>query len=460
MAIKSKRSRLAPQRDLKKTFLYWTLAFILFKLILIYKIPAHAWLGADGENYIKAYEALIRDGLFSREENLHYWPAGYPIFLWMVYGFGKSWIFPIVSIIQSLVFAYSVYFFSTQIAKTKLKKISYLIFIFLSINPTLSLASICVGYESLAASGILLFLGLVINDLVSPSNKKFLRNLILCAISISVISFMQPRLLLSGIVCFIIWIFHRKLLSPAILLSIIAISVSTLLPSVLVLRNFVANDFVAVSTNLGTTMSLGAGAQATGYYNPYGEFGVPCNKIKGNAAEIDSNLVLCVMNWYFDNPVKAAELFLNKSILFWSPWSGHLGQTGSMLRNPWLKINPISKIASSSQEGNRLVFGPLGATISWIWIIIYIFLLSIGFRFLWMAGGIEKFISILALSFIAINMLISLGTLGDHRQRLPILGLSIFLQAIGIKAIFKGKGSVLVDGPALPLKVKAATNLN
>jgi hypothetical protein len=53
-----------------------------------------------------------------------------------------------------------------------------------------------------------------------------------------------------------------------------------------------------------------------------------------------------------------------------------------------------------------------------------------------------------------------MGTLGDHRQRLPILGFSIFLQAIGIKAIFKGKGSVLVDGPALPLKVKADTNLN
>ena len=87
MASKSKRARLAPQRDLKKTFLYWTLAFFLVKLILIYKLPAHAWLGADGENYIRAYEALTRDGLFSKEENLHYWPAGYPIFLWMVYGF-------------------------------------------------------------------------------------------------------------------------------------------------------------------------------------------------------------------------------------------------------------------------------------------------------------------------------------------------------------------------------------
>jgi hypothetical protein len=53
-----------------------------------------------------------------------------------------------------------------------------------------------------------------------------------------------------------------------------------------------------------------------------------------------------------------------------------------------------------------------------------------------------------------------MGTLGDHRQRLPILGFSIFLQVIGIKAAFKGKANELVDGPALPPKTKADTNLN
>ena len=53
---------------------------------------------------------------------------------------------------------------------------------------------------------------------------------------------------------------------------------------------------------------------------------------------------------------------------------------------------------------------------------------------------------------ILLNWFIAMGTLGDHRQRLPILGLSLFLQAVGIKAIFKGKSGALVDGPALPLK--------
>jgi hypothetical protein len=61
---------------------------------------------------------------------------------------------------------------------------------------------------------------------------------------------------------------------------------------------------------------------------------------------------------------------------------------------------------------------------------------------------------------IVLNWLISMGTLGDHRQRVPILGLSIFLQAVGLKVLFKGKSGALVDGPALPPKVVTKSTLN
>jgi hypothetical protein len=53
-----------------------------------------------------------------------------------------------------------------------------------------------------------------------------------------------------------------------------------------------------------------------------------------------------------------------------------------------------------------------------------------------------------------------MGTLGDHRQRLPILGLSIFLQAVGVKTMFKGKGAALVEGPLLPPKIENITIRN
>ena len=38
--------------------------------------PAHIWYGADGENYLRGLVALVRDGFFSTDDKLSYWPAG------------------------------------------------------------------------------------------------------------------------------------------------------------------------------------------------------------------------------------------------------------------------------------------------------------------------------------------------------------------------------------------------
>ena len=401
----------------------------------------------------------MKDGLFSPESLLHYWPAGYPIFLLLLSFLGKAWLFATLTILQSLIYSASVFYFAYQLSKTKISNYSFLVMLFLLLNPTLSLASICVGYESLAASGLLITLGLLIQDLTSNSSKVFKRNIILAAITIGFISFFQPRLLLSGLVGIAIWALVRKPIKYAILVMVVATAVIVVSPASLMLRNQNANGFLAISTNLGTTMNLGAGDEADGSYRPKEKFGVPCSIIDGNAAQQDSHLVRCVVGWYLANPTKSVELLTNKAIFFWSPWFGPEA-VGSMARNPWLKVSPLVDISSSSEEGYKLVYGTVGKIISWGWISLSLSLLSLGFWRLWRIGGVEKVIGIFALSQIVLNWLIAMGTLGDHRQRLPILGLSIFLQAIGVKAIFKGKSSVLVDGPALPSQVKADIKLN
>ena len=114
MASKSKRASMNPKRDLKKTFLHWAAAIFVIKLITILNIQGNAWLGADGENYISAYEALVKDGLFSSERLLHYWPAGYPIFLLILSFFGKSWLFATLTILQSLIYSATVFYFAYQ----------------------------------------------------------------------------------------------------------------------------------------------------------------------------------------------------------------------------------------------------------------------------------------------------------------------------------------------------------
>jgi hypothetical protein len=192
-------------------------------------------------------------------------------------------------------------------------------------------------------------------------------------------------------------------------------------------------------------MNIGAGDTATGGYMTK-DYGVPC-KQSGNAAQQDNQLVSCVINWYTQNPTKALNLFYNKSINFFSPWFGPEAG-GTMARNPWLKINPLVNIASNP-EGGKLIYGSVGKLISWLWIIGGVALLIYGFMILWRLGSLEKLIALIAMIAISTNWLISLISIGDHRFRIPIMGLSLFLQAVGLKTLLQGGKPAMVDGPAL-----------
>ena len=153
MASKSKRARMAPQRNLSKTFMYWAITVFLIKLVIIFSIAAGsiniltkpyivdgAWLGADGENYLTGFTGLIRDGVFSKEGILNYWPAGYPLVILFLSIFGKGWVLTSLSVFQSIIFSYAVYLFGSQLLRTRLKKFAYLVFILIVLNPTLSLS--------------------------------------------------------------------------------------------------------------------------------------------------------------------------------------------------------------------------------------------------------------------------------------------------------------------------------
>ncbi len=458
MASKSKRARMEPVRNLNKTFLYWAIAVFVLKLLIIFNIQGGnieisgrpffldgVWLGADGENYLKGYEALSREGLFSKEGILNYWPAGYPLVILFLSILGKSWVLTTLSIVQSLIFSYAVYFFVAELSKTRLKKFAYLALLLILFNPTLSLSSIAVGYESLTASGLLLCVGLVIRSFISKDDKKFFRYLILSSIVFSFLAFIQPRFILTGLFLNLMWIIAWKGIKASALITALSVGITLFLPASLIYRNNQANGVNSISTNLGVTMNIGAGDNATGGYIKEG-FGVVCEK-SGNSVQQDNQLVKCVVNWYLGNPIKAAELFYNKSIYFWSPWFGPTAN-GTMARNPWLTINPLKNIATT-QDGFNLVYGGFGKVISWFWLLGGLALLLYGYLTLRRQNSLERFIGNLAMVAVITNWLITLFTIGDHRFRIPIMGMSLFLQAIGLKTLFSGGKAPMVDGPAL-----------
>ena len=458
MASKSKRAQMSPSRNTSRAFMYWSIAVLTVKIAIIFRIQGintgstgkmfyvdGAWLGADGENYLVGYNALLKEGIFSPEGILNYWPAGYPLFILLLSLLGKSWVLTTLSIVQSLLFSYAAYLFASQLYKTRIQKFSYVILLFILLNPTLSLSSIVIGYESITASGLIIIMALIVKSFNEKNEKKFLRYLVVNSTISGLLVFLQPRLILSCILIIFIWIITWKGLKASALLMILSLAITLIFPATLIYRNHKSVGLNSISTNLGITMNIGAGDKATGGYMQEG-YGVPC-ELSGTSVEQDNQRVKCVLDWYTQNPTKAIKLFYNKSVYFWSPWFGPIAN-GTMARNPWLKISPLQSIASNP-EGADLILGPFGKLVSWVWLIGVLALLIYGYLALWRQNSLERFLGNLAIIAIGTNWLVSLISIGDHRFRIPVMGISLFLQAIGLKSLFGGRKLFMVDGPTL-----------
>jgi hypothetical protein len=450
---KGRRAVVAKKNDNRQIWLIVVPALAFFiKMIVMSNTVQGGWLGADGENYLSAVDGLKADGFFSEVRNLHYWPAGYSIFIWLLVKIAAGNFLYLLSITQGLLFAYATYFFTKQLLSSRIAFLAVVVSFFISFNPTLSLSSNVVGYETPAAALLLISIALLIKDKLENPLGYSKKLVALSALAIGLSCFFQPRNILFGIAIFFIYFLTLAGKKSKIQFAAISIVVLMLFPAALMGRNIGAINSATISTNLGTTMFIGIGDGATGGYN--GKYnGVPCPASeKGTEAEVDSAKVKCALIWYVKNPDKTAVLAAKKTAFFWSPWFGPVAN-GTMARNPWLKINPV-KTGIKTQENYDFVFGGFGKTVSWLWVVGQLVLLFSGLIWLWKMGGNEKLLAKLAGAPVILGWLISMGTIGDHRFRLPQMGLSLFLQVVGFYALRK-RLSVATISPALEGSTKA-----
>jgi hypothetical protein len=408
---------------------------LAIKFITMGNIQSGAWYGADGENYIAGLDGLLANGFYSEEPKLSYWPAGYPLLLWPIALLTKSVFFYLVSAIQSIFFAYATYFFSNKMAKSSLKSFAFWTSIIISFNPTLSLSSLAVGYEAPIAACFMMIAGLIWANTNPNLDKKFWIAVASVGGWFALATFMQPRFLLIAIITAIIWALRVVGTKNRIRIAALITAVMMVAPAIMIFRNLEVIDKATISTNLGVTMRIGAGPETSGGYVRSGPE-VPCEPKPPATKATDNDLVLCVIKWYVSNPLDTVRLSFNKSLFFWSPWSGPIAD-GTMARNPWLKISPVQEIAISSESGQKLVAGGIGTTVSYLWLLGQVALLFVGYRSLRRLGSEEKFFANVVIIPIVLSWLISIGTIGDHRFRLPTMSMSLFLQVVAILAIRK-----------------------
>ena len=436
MASKSKSAKV--QQGKKDQRLgYWLIAIpviaFIIKLITMGNIQGGGWLGADGENYLNATDGLLKDGLFSKERLLGYWPAGYPILIWLLTKITITNILWVLSFVQSIFYAYASYYFTRQLRDTRVKPYLFWISILLAANPTLSLSSLAVGYESPIAACMLMITGLIIKSQLNPVDRRFWIRVAAVGGFFALAAFMQPRWVLTTLVVAIVWALAYKNRKHQALILVGVMAIMAIAPVALIARNNGAGNGNVISTNLGVTMRIGAGDETSGGYQRSGPE-VPCDPVPPATTVTDNEIVKCVIKWYATHPIKAVKLFINKGFYYWSPWSGPI-VNGTMARNPWLKIDPLINIARGSQQGHDLVYGAFGKLISWAWMLATISLFFIGFFWLRSFKGIYSQLAWLTFLPVVISWLVGMGTIGDHRFRLPTMTLSLVLQAIGFAAL-------------------------
>ena len=214
MASKSKAARAQQSKNEKKVNFYLiaipAFAFLI-KLITMANIRGTdgsflgGWLGADGENYLSGVDGLLAQGYLSDKSILSYWPAGYPILIWLLTFISLKYVIALISFSQSIFYAYASYYFVKQLRGTRLQPYMFLIGIALAFNPTLSLSSLAVGYESPIAACMLMVVGLIIKSKQSAHDRSLILRVIAAGFFSALASLMQPRWVLTTIVIAIVW---------------------------------------------------------------------------------------------------------------------------------------------------------------------------------------------------------------------------------------------------------------
>jgi hypothetical protein len=294
---------------------------------------------------------------------------------------------------------------------------------------------LAVGYEAPIAACFMMIAGTILSTFNRPIDKKFWIAVVSVGGWFALATFMQPRFLLIAIIIAVMWALRIVGTKNRIRIAALVVAIMMAAPAIMIFRNAVSIDKATISTNLGVTMRIGAGPETSGSYDRKGP-DVPCEPKAPATSVTDNEIVICVLKWYLTNPLDTVRLSFNKAIYFWSPWSGPEA-TGTMARNPWLKISPVQQVGNSNQEGQGLVFGPFGTIISYLWIIGQVLFLGLGYRVLRKLGPDEKFFARVLITPVLVSLLLALGTIGDHRFRVPTMSMSLLLQLAAFLAIRK-----------------------
>ncbi len=360
--------------------------------------------GSDARTYLNAAQVLAVDGLLADAPRIPYWPAGYPTLIAQIYrlfGLQADWAVQVLQVVLLGVASWCAY----RLISGVFDKATALLFtLLLAMHPALLASSNAIMYESSLASFLTIAVYLLWVAAERPGGG--MRHVVGSGLLLAIAAALQPKVILAALlVAGWLWWQQRLAIRVAVLMIVACLG-----PLALAARTEITDNHWAVSANLGVTMGIGFNDAATGGYvstTPQ----PPC----GDHADMfarDRALVGCSIRWAMGHPLRTAELTARKAMFYWSPMAGPLSARGTWYHSfRYQRVLP----ASLEQAGFFRTFDEATGN---LWTVLTVMLVGTG---AWLGVRDRRTrpgTTLLSLPVLAF-FLVSLGTIGDARFRLP-----------------------------------------
>jgi hypothetical protein len=367
--------------------------------------------GPDSQTYHDAAVAITHYGPLSNQiPAVPYWPVGYPAFVGFLYdlfGIGTR----AVGVIQALAVGVA----ALAVLSTRRHfglAVSGTAAVLVSVNTALFGASASLMYEPLLTAFLAVAAVLILDRVPLKTVGAFAL--------LGIATVIQPKCLLVAL-AFLGWVAWRNRKDAAF--SLVAFLTLPLVVSVSNLQNF---GSPSLSANLGPTMRVGFTDRANGTYNGYYEETREGCREHADMFANDRSLVGCALGWAVRHPERLPKLEAMKAMAFWSPMSGVLAERGT-----WR--NPIAVQYRYPQEvKDTPTYQALELGVSHAFVFVSMILSVVGGVVIWRRNRGLAFVWTIP---VVVFFLVTLGTIGDPRFRLPVAPFYLLLEAQALAVV-------------------------
>ena len=397
---------------------------LIAKVLLLSWIDGGIWVGGAGIQRFAELAVMDTYGLFA--PGVEMLSSGYASLVHLLGLVLKTDALWPVAVMQSALLSFAVWYFAVSLRHTRIAWATVPLAYLLLLDPPFSMATLALGPDGVVGSLVLLGMGQLVRDLATPRADRRARRMLLGAASFGVAALLAPLLSIGAIIVLYTWAAIRGSREQAISLGSAAAALLLALPLLLLVRNEIASNSAAIpafSTDPSISVTGGAGnAGSDGSRCGIGSLGV---------TSLHPDTFRCLVGWYREASAETSDRAVPNATAFWAPWIGPMSKSG-LDDNPWTAVHPLHRFGDAA-DPRTLLGSPIASFASWLWLLASMALVVTGAAALRGLNDLERELSTAAIALVGGTWVLATLTDADAGSRMPVLGLTVLLQLIGLR---------------------------